>query len=158
MPREPLALRAASLESLGAESLAGEEEERRGSLTTNRRGSRLSDIILMQVLHPLPRSLCLRPGEAESEEGAVQGQAGVHLAPLQPSGGGARQVGAPAPPAGRGAAGAQGSPPLPPGTYSPHMEHGPSRETLPSPTSISTPAGRITPEVSTVSTQTITFR
>merc|ERR1719336_3451811 len=45
--RQPLALRASSLDSLSSVPCE-DDEERRGSLTTARRGSRLSDIIQMQ--------------------------------------------------------------------------------------------------------------
>merc|ERR1719430_874866 len=70
--RQSLAGRASSLDSLSSVPCE-DDEERRGSLTTARRGSRLSDIIQMQE-------------RRKAKKGSVQGQTGVHLATLYPSG------------------------------------------------------------------------
>ena len=84
-----------------------DDEERRGSLTTARRGSRLSDIIQMQVgdggggghdsdgqdedddvnyIYCDDNDTFVFIGETKGKKGSIQGQAGIHLAPLYSSG------------------------------------------------------------------------
>jgi len=122
--RDSVAGRPPSMESLG--SLHGEsEEERRDSLTTTRRGSRLSDIILMQERRKARKGrykdkqgFTWRPFIPQDEELPVPRAPHVshQYNPYKERGGAAHGVAAPPGPG----LPAGGPPPIPPSPYSSH--------------------------------------
>merc|ERR1719348_792922 len=88
--RQPLALRASSLDSLSSVPCE-DDEERRGSLTTARRGSRLSDIIQMQERRKAKKGryrdkqgFTWRPFTPQDEELPVPRAPSIHVASPTP--------------------------------------------------------------------------